>query len=136
MTSSNASSMRRIPFRYVLPAANLVFVAVALNAVTLPIQVGWGSRFASPSRLAEFAGTINLPAAFLTAQVDRLFDLLMYVYPHVPPWRGAFDQIFLVIAMILQWFLIGWGLDRVLGILPRPSASLGEELERGKETKK
>jgi hypothetical protein len=127
--------MRRIPFRYVLPAANLAFVAVALNASALPILGGWGLGYASPSRLGEFAGTINLPAAFLTAQVDRLFDLFMRVYPHVPPWRAAFDQIFLVLAMILQWFLLGWWLDRALGIVPRPSVSLGEELERGKEMK-
>src|SRR5271157_6670982 len=125
VTSGKPSAMRRIPFRYVLPAANLAFVAVALNASALPFLGGPGSRFASPSRLGEFAGTINLPAAFLTAQVDRLFDLFMRAYPNVPSWRAAFDQIFLVIAMILQWFLIGLLLDRMLGIVPRPIVSLG-----------
>jgi hypothetical protein len=114
-----STSMRRIRFRYVLPAANLIFVAIAL--------------YVPARRLAEIAGTINFPAALLTAQVDRLFDLFMYVYPTVPPWRAAFEEIFLVIAMILQWFALGWFLDRSLGILPPRSVSLKDALEGSKE---
>jgi hypothetical protein len=69
----------------------------------------------------------------LTAQLDRLFDLFMYVYPAVPPWRAAFGQIFLVIATILQWFAFGWFLDRSLGILPPRTVSLKDALEGSKE---
>lgn len=124
--------MRRIPFRYIFPIASFAVAALLLFVPSWLASrdtgsgedgVGWGEvDFVSPPLAAEIVGAIYLPATMAAAPVLVAGAHLSHVYPIYDRQIEILGMVIFALAGFLQWYWIGWLLERQMGYRSAPTA--------------
>jgi hypothetical protein len=119
--------MRRIPFRYIFPSLSFVVAALLLSVPNwlasrdrgtdrVENGVEWGEAdFDSPSLAAEFVAAMYLPATIAVAPILVAAAYVNQVYEIDAKKIEIFSLGIVALAGFLQWYWIGWLLDRRMG---------------------
>jgi hypothetical protein len=124
--------MRRIPFRYIFPIASFAVAALLLfipgwlasrDTDSGEDGVGWGEvDFVSPPLAAEIVGAMYLPATVAAAPVIVAGSHLAHIYPISGKQIEILGMVTFALAGFLQWYWIGWLLERQMGYRLAPTA--------------
>jgi hypothetical protein len=124
--------MQRIPFRYIFPIASFAVAALLLfvpswlasrNTDSGENGVGWGEvDFVSPPLAAEIVGAMHLPATMAAAPVLIAGSRLAHAYPVYGKQLEILGKVIFALAGFLQWYWIGWLLERQMGYRSAPTA--------------